>query len=215
MNIEPLPKLIKLGDLVNIIQRYYNIAENIYINDLNAIEMIKFLLSLFETKLKLIDYKPANIEYVSTTWTNLWPNEFGTMCWSPKDYKKAINLPFSQQSHIVCQFDTRTPTSWDRNIKIDNIYKICQSFSEIYNIGDRELPFVKNCNKFSLSEKYDLLSTAKAYIGINSGLSHLSLMTNTKTYILYETNNPWFFYPNSSNILQVDDFINFHLESIK
>lgn len=208
MIISPASKLTKLGDLVNILQQYHDKSEYIYTDDVFAQEMIEFLLTLFDTKLVLLRNKPDNYLEVETTWTNDSNyKKFGTMIWSPVSYKKSINLPL-QKKHIVCQFDCRTKVSWNRTISSKNIFTICKSIGEIYNIGDNHIDGTINCTNFSLSEKYELLSTSSFYIGINSGLSHLALMTNSNVFILYEhPNNPWFFYPDDSNILEINKFL--------
>lgn len=203
MNIQPFPKLTHLGDLVNIIQHYCTIADYIYTDDLQAREMIEFLLSLLDVKLKSCQTKPNQIEFVAPTWTFSQPNEFGTMFWHPRSYKKSTNLPQKQDSHIVCQFDARANV---QTITEEDIFNICKTIGVIHNIGDRKFEFTINHNQCSLNEKYQLLNSAHAYIGIDSGLSHLALMSNTPTYILYKKNNPWFFYPDEAITIECENF---------
>lgn len=201
MNI--CPTLTHLGDLVNIVQQYHNKADYIYTKHVKAQVILDFLLPLFDGTLKRSAKPFKAFEYVTTTWFAPWPNEFGTMCWCPLSYKKAINLPETHGSHVVYQFDARSPVPWTKTIPATDIKAIGHIVGPAYNIGDNDIPGSINCTQYSLQDKFKLLSTAKLYIGIGSGLSHLALMTNTPTYITYEgNNNPWFFFPDDATIIE-------------
>jgi hypothetical protein len=197
VNIKP-PVNSGLGSLVNILQQYHDVSEVIYTDDLNDRHTIYFLLNLFEGKLKQSNAKPDNLKCVVPTWQIDAPNAFGTSIWSSKSYKKAVGLPQIKNTHVVCDFD---------RISDDSIKSICKSAKKIYNIGNRKANHTEDCSSESLSVKYKLLSTACAYIGTDGGMSHLALMTNTPTCIIYNEQNPWFFYPDNANIANLKTFI--------
>lgn len=210
MNIIPHSKLSKLGDLVNILQHHHE-CDFIYSDNDSVREMLTFLIPLFNSKIKLSETKFDVFQTALTSWTCEWPNKYGTLYWNPRSYLKAKDLPEKQEKHIVCQFDTRTAVSWNRTLSNKHIKNIIARFKP-YNIGDRSFDGAINCTNYSLAEKWNLLKTASVYIGINSGLSHLALMSNAKTFILYEEqNNPWFFYPNDALIMSAEEFINSYL----
>ena len=162
--------------------------------------MIKDLLTLFDTNLtlsetpfELSDFQIVKADWMCSTW-----KENMTLEWVRTPYVKARFLP-KQKSHIAVQFDARCNVPWKKTISDKYIQMIAEEFDDfkIVNIGDREFEFFENKTKIGLLDKFEIIASSQRYIGIDSGLSHLALMTNTDVNILYEgkENQPWLFYP--------------------
>jgi len=198
---------VDLASVTNIIQRYNDEADFIYSDNIEEQNLIEFLLNLIDSKLKLIKNKPVLFQEVKATWDYDFPNDFGTIFWNPKSYKKSFDLPKKQESHIVCQFDIGHENYCKNLISNKNISYIVKTLGHIYNIGENDIEGTINCTQISLQDKWELLKNAKNFIGTNGGLSHLSLMTNVNTFIVFEKqNNPWFFFPDNANIIEIQNF---------
>lgn len=199
MIITPL-KHAHLGDLVNILQIYPNV-EQICFNGLcpcgckqDTFVLLNQLVSLFEKEIKVSDKVPENAKKVYPIWSQDFKHFSGTLCYYNKPYVKAKNLP-NKKDHIACQFDYRSKyTPWFKGVfdlsPIINRYK-----KKLINIGDQKIEGIQNCIDLDLKEKFDILASSNMYIGIDSGLSHLALMTNSSCFICHENKCPWFFYP--------------------
>jgi hypothetical protein len=190
-----------LGDLINILQR--NKTKAIYVPD-EAKPMLEFLLSLFPNP-------PAITDIIGTpvlpTWTQDVKNPTGTLVWYRPPYVKAVNLPKQRRRHVACQFDARSKPWWTKTIPDDMIRELASRHQGMINIGDRIFDFMENRVDASLQEKFEIIATARFYVGIDSGLSHLALMTNTPTYIVYQKHCPWFFYPDGTTFVNRVDQI--------
>lgn len=202
-----IPPNYHLGDIINILQKYKS-ANYVYCKQkeeknkfykyrINSnCDIVKFLLSKLPFKMKICDDSYEGM-VVHPNWSQKIPNDTKTRVWIRLPYEKMINLNEKKSEHIACQFDLRSFPPWPKRIQETNIKLIHKFFGcKLINIGDRNFSFLKNKTNVSLEEKLDIISTARFYIGIDSGLSHMSLMTNTKTYIVHPENFcPWFFYP--------------------
>lgn len=186
-----------LGDIINIVQQVH--CRSVLLPNLYCIfgrrcpccgidsgAMMRDILSLLDTSVKYAE---------SQKFISLSPCWIKTHRPSPYDwvYAKARKLPQRAQ-HVVCQFDKRSkgnkvPTDINKYVKANMI-----------NIGDTELPCINKIN-IDLLEKFALIASAKEYIGIDSGLTHLALMTNTPITVIHPRS--WQasrFYPKSNQL---------------
>ena len=124
MNIIPNLSFVDLASVTNIIQRYNDEADFIYSDNIEEQNLIEFLLNLIDSKLKLIKNKPVLFQEVKATWDYDFPNDFGTIFWNPKSYKKSFDLPKKQESHIVCQFDIGHENYCKNLISNKNIFNV-------------------------------------------------------------------------------------------
>lgn len=202
MKISLYKNHVHLGDTINNLQRHI-FATEVYMPkfcrccDTDLLSMIRFLVTLLPQPPKISDNAADSIE-VKPSWVQKMPNDSGTNQWYREPYVKAKKLPATQQPHIACQFDARSRGyTWPKTITQENIQKLADIFGgRLINIGDRPINGAKNEVGISLEQKFDIISSAAAYVGIDSGLSHLALMTNAPVYIVYqEPYRPWFFYP--------------------
>jgi hypothetical protein len=203
MKIAISNKTNKLGDIVIILQYYHDLSNGIYVEKLTAKNTLRFILKLINKDIEILENKDNTTE-VFPSWTCSYPNEFGTMIWKNKEYKKAIDLPTQQQNFLTISLSARTKVPWQTTLFENTIQEINKYFKwiKVYNLGDEELTNTINCTNFSIEEKFNLLKNAAVHVGINNGMSHLSLMTNSNTYILYEKgNSPWFYFPRNANVL--------------
>jgi len=210
MNITPLNN--HLGDLVHVLQVWQNDAEFIYVDPKpcpccgqKAQETIQFILNLMgNPRLKLSTTKLDDQLLVIPTWRKEAP-DIPIHRWRRTSYTKAINLPTHRTNKVVCQFDARSTPHWNKNVSNEIIREIVRLFKgRLVNIGDNIILGTQNMTRSSLSEKWEVLASAKYYIGIDSGMSHLALMTNTPVMIMYSDMLPWLFYPDCGIIFAKD-----------
>ncbi len=169
-----------LGDIINIIQQIHHKALNTGIHfvfgrkcpccNVNSGNMMKTILSLLDTPVKYgINQK---FIIISPSWTKI--HSANIYDWK---YAKAKKLP-KKGDHIVCQFDQRSVG----NKTPKNILDFVKP--NMINIGDRKLPCM-NQNELGLIEKFNILASASKYIGIDSGLTHLALMTEVPIVLVH------------------------------
>lgn len=209
MNIK-IHKNLHLGDIINVIQSNLD-SEEIICKDRcvccnsDSYEMASFIADLLGIKNKIKKNSVNNYNLKMPTWVQDIPNKMETISWYSKPYKKAININYKKNNSIVCQFDFRS----GKNKDIPNLFKnkIIQSFkSKLVNIGDNPHLDIINLNGYDLKTKWEAICKAKCYIGIDSGLSHLALMSNTPVYIVYKNHYcPWFFYPENTRFFNQPD----------
>jgi hypothetical protein len=193
-------KYAHLGDLINILQIHAD-SEQICIDKIcpcgceqNTFDLLTDVVSFFDRNIEVHPIILPNAVKVYPIWAQNLKNPSGTLRYYNKPYVKAKELPL-QQNHIACQFDYRSKnTPWFKGIS--DLSQIIKRFKKkLVNIGDKHIEGIKNCVDYTLKEKFHILASSSMYIGIDSGLSHLALMTNTKCYICHENRCPWFFYP--------------------
>lgn len=136
---------------------------------------------------------PETYEQVTPMWVKSHiPTPYDSL-----PYVKAKNLPMTSD-HIVCQFDSRS--------KGDKVPKDVTKYitENMINLGDNKLPCI-NKIELTLLEKFYLIASAKSYIGIDSGLTHLALMTNTPITLMHPKNwNAKKYYPETNQITYVE-----------
>jgi hypothetical protein len=202
-----------LGDLINILQ--FNKADYIYVQhqcsccgqDLRV--MVKTLLNFMGNKVRVVDEPIGDVVDVKPTYAQEFENKhgswskLGTFIWQRTPYKK-IKLDVVKENYVACQFDHRSNPPWPKGItehKIQALTKIVKL--PLVNIGDKHRISMLNRTEVSLEEKTKIIAKAKAYVGIDSGLTHVALMTETPTYVVYEFPYcPWFFYPDGPIFVQ-------------
>lgn len=190
MKIIPHKKTSHLGDLINILQTQD--ADEI-VAESSTEEMLTFLMSVFPNGPK-ITHDTIEAKTVKPSWSKELPDRTESNVWFRGPYKKT-NTKNQKKSHIACQFDARSFPPWPKSIK--NTHKLLELFpNRLVNIGDKTIEGMKNKTECSLSEKFEILNSATAYIGIDSGLTHLALMTDVPVYVVHpEKYCPWIFYP--------------------
>jgi len=153
--------------------------------------MIQDILSLLDTQIKFISWKPGKYDVVAPVWAPTHKsNRYDQL-----PYVKAQDLPKSGK-HIVCQFDARS--KGDKLPSEESIRQIVTK--DMINVGDR-LWDCDNRTGLSLLDKFKIIASAKKYIGVDSGLTHLALMTNVPMVVLHkESWDAPFFYPKGQDI---------------
>ncbi len=177
-----------LGDVINIIQQihhksidipgFYSIFSNIKCCPccgVNTGGMMKKIVGLLDTKLTFTTATPKTYDILTPKWVLAHaPTPYDDL-----PYAKAKNLP-PKRNYVVCQFDARS-----RGEKIPGRNKIQKLINnQMINIGDKRLPCI-NKTDLGLLEKFRLIASAKSYIGIDSGLTHLALMTDTPIVLVH------------------------------
>lgn len=208
MIITPI-KHVHLGDLINILQTYPQATEVCYQGACacgcgqSTFDLLKQLAPLFSPTLLVNNFIPKNAMPVVPTWVQKTNTPAGTLFWRKTPYRKISTLPESKGKHIACQFDYRSKnTPWFKGVR--DLSPILQTYGDrLINIGDNHINGIRNHLKLNVLEKLEIIATAKMYIGIDSGLSHLALMTNTNSYICHEDRCPWFFYPKGVRFINV------------
>ena len=179
-----------LGDLINVIQQvhhralshpglHFMFSKHCPCCGIDSGKMVQELLSLLDTPVKY--GKSKNFILMSPAWTKQHKA-------TPYDWKyaKAKNLP-KQGEHVVYQFDKRS-----KGNKVPaNVFDFVKP--DMINIGER--------SKLDLLEKFHILASAKSYIGIDSGISHLALMTETPILVIHPKSwNASRYYPQSNQL---------------
>ena len=120
------------------------------------------------------------------------------------DYVKAVKLP-QKDSYISVQIDSRS-----QGKKIPHwAKKAIHSLEKVINIGDRPLK-CKNKTKVNLQNKFDIIASSRYYVGIDSGLTHLALMTNTPIILIHPQGwDARKFYPDTKQITYVTTYSDF------
>jgi len=175
------PTHYHLGDIVNVVQQVHHRA--IAVPGLHFIssrpcpccgvdsgEMAKNVLSLLGTSVKYESSK--NFISVSPAWVKGHKKTI-----YDGKYAKAKELP-ERGDHVVCQFDKRSRGEKIPNNVIDFVK------SDMINIGDNKLPCI-NKTELDLRAKFRMLASAKLYVGVDSGLTHLALMTETPILLIH------------------------------
>lgn len=192
------PKNKHLGDLISIIQRDghmydYILTDNCMCCGRNTEGMIRDIITMLSIPIKPTRKIVGDVAMVSPRWCNLLHET--------TSYRRADNLP-ECLGHVACQFDARTKTPWTKTISPEFIALLGGSV----NLGDQTRKGFDNRTDISLREKFKAIASARFYFGIDSGLTHLALMTNTPVFILHTSGcKPWFFYPEDANITFVLD----------
>lgn len=191
-----------LGDLVNIYQQCAALSDTTLYSETicpccqnSAADVFKFLTGLNPAvKFGKLGGKPIEM---NPWWFKDWQGQ-------KTDYIKALQLP-SKGSHIAVQIDSRSkgqkiPIWASRAVKLLN---------KAINVGDRPLK-CKNKNKVDLATKFEIIASARYYVGIDSGLTHLALMTNTPIILIHPPE--WDvsrFYPDTPQIVKVSNYKDF------
>jgi hypothetical protein len=130
-------------------------------------------------------------------WFKEWSGE---IC----QYVKALQLP-PKDSHIAVQIDSRS-----KGKKIPHwASKSIQFLKRAINVGDRPLR-CRNKIKVDLRTKFDIIASARYYVGIDSGLTHLALMTDTPIVLIHpEDWDVKRFYPDTDQITSVTKYRDF------
>lgn len=193
-------KYAHLGDLVNILQIYPDAKQICFEGTCpcgckqDVLFLLRQLVSLFKKEIKVAAEVPESAQQVYPIWAQDFKDSSGTLRYFNGPYEKAKNLP-NKKDYIACQFDYRSKsTPWFKGI-FDLSPIISRYKKKLINIGDQKIDGIQNCTDLSLKEKFEIIASSKMYIGIDSGLSHLALMTNTNCFICHENRCPWFFYP--------------------
>jgi hypothetical protein len=188
-----------LGDVINVVQQLHNrsLKEQRFYRMFSHKDcpccgvqtgaMIKDIISLLETKIMFSKQRSKKYEVCLPSWIK------GR--WDGLTYAKAKNLP-SREQHVVCQFDKRSHGN-----KVPDHDKLLKMIApEMTNIGDSELPCV-DFRRVSLLEKFNLIASASLYIGVDSGLTHLALLTETPIVCVHPpTWNARRYYPEAKQI---------------
>jgi Glycosyltransferase family 9 (heptosyltransferase) len=187
------PSAFHLGDIINIIQQYhlrsledndiYNISSN-HICDcgcnINTGKVIHAILSLLDTRINYSSDKLENRNIIEAT--PFWFKKHESSIYDSKPYAKG-KIESRRRNYVVCQFDANSARTRKEPDSM-TVTKILRKFNNLVNIGNKELRINNACDT-NLKEKFDLIANAQFYIGIDSGLTHLALMTNTPIFVIH------------------------------
>jgi len=199
MKIQPHKNTSHLGDLINILHTQKNVKE--ICSEISEVQiMLNFLTSIFPNPIKYTKDTIGSI-IVKPSWSKDLPDRTESNIWFRGPYLKISKK--TTKNHIACQFDARSFPPWTKTIKKENVFKISKFFQKkLINIGDKKIEGIENKTNISLDEKFEIINSASGYIGIDSGLSHLSLMTQTPVYIVHDDQYcPWIFYPEGAEFI--------------
>lgn len=186
------PNRYHLGDLIAIFQKCLK-KRNTYLYSShicnccgNSVQnCLQEINSLFVEKICLINVKKID-GLINPPWQNYEINH---------PYIKSFKAKNNQQkNYITYQFDSRSTPK--RRIKtISNLEKsLLDSNQNLVHVGE---------NDMGLIEKFNLINNSKIFIGIDSGITHLALLTNTPICVIFTEgaeNNPKKFYPDTEQI---------------
>lgn len=191
------PTHYHLGDIINVVQQVHHRALDRpglhFLSSkpcpccgIDSGQMVREVLSLLDTPVRY----GTGQNFISVS--PMWIKRHKPTPYDGK-YAKAKELP-DRGEHVVCQFDQRSqgnkvPANYLDFIKADWI-----------NIGDQQLPCI-NKTELDLLAKFRILASAKSYVGIDSGITHLALMTETPILVIHPKSwDASRFYPRSSQL---------------
>jgi hypothetical protein len=150
---------------------------------------------------------------VDTDWTQ---SGKPVQIWNRRLYERPPAKP-KQQNYIACQFDARTNTPWKKTVEPETVSLISNINETIYNIGDKSHPGLVDKTKLVLADKFEIISSARAYIGIDSGLTHMALMSHCPVIVILHRSQikPWYFYPDDPRIVFIDADSKVDLSALK
>lgn len=199
----PAKNRYHLGDLINISQQCFRMGDCVLCGTQfcdccgNSVEnTLLQILQLVDSNVRYVKHSNSAKELLPTWSTSLYPNH------DRFQYLKS-NLCSKKDTYVSYQFDARS-TPRNRRKTIENSEKIVlvSSGLNLIDIGEN--------SNLSIREKFDIVNKSVAYVGIDSGVSHLALMTNVPIYIVHpkgEINNPYLFYPETEQIKFFDNMM--------
>lgn len=204
------PPAFHLGDIINIIQQYH--LRSLEDKDVYGVfsdhvctcgcktdtqEVIKTILSILDSRIHYMTEKPESQDIITAT--PAWFKGHTPSVHDVKPYAKAKNLPADYKNYVVCQFDVSS-SKHQKEVDSMTVTKILKKFNNIINIGNKKIE-TTNMGDKTLKEKFDLIANAQLYIGLDSGLTHLALMTNTPVFVMHPLDwSAHKYYPKSKQI---------------
>lgn len=191
-----------LGDVINVVQQAHHYSNRSGEYRMfsrgpcpccggDTEKMLQQIISLLDTNLKFSKKSSPNAEVFTPAWVK--PHKRNP--WDRLPYVKAKRMP-ATRTHVVCQFDGRSRgdkvPAWNQIVKLIK--------PKWFNIGDRAIP-CQDKTELDLIAKFRLIASAKLYVGIDSGLTHLALMTNTPILLVHPAGwDARRFYPETDQI---------------
>ena len=202
------PARYHLGDLINIIQQCVKMKKailgsthtcNCCGND--VYDSIVQLLSLLQSNTIAIKENLHPSQTICPSWSR---KSFGLPPIKNPDYNKsfmAIDQSSKTSDFFTYQFDARSNAKM-KSIDQSEKSRLLESGLNFVDVGEGQSNIIK---------KFDLINRSVAYIGIDSGMTHLALMTNTPIYLIHpKAYDPLLFYPTTTQISayhQMEDIV--------
>ncbi len=141
-------------------------------------ESLKEVLGLIDTPIRYLPSGPENSRTISPHWVK-WAKQN-----PPQRYVKARNLPTQREDYITIQTNSRS--TLDKGLFPEEDVRLVEVIQphRVINLSDQEIPNTTFLGDASLREKLEVIAKAKAHIGVNSGMIHLALMTNTPIVLI-------------------------------
>jgi len=162
-----------LGDLINIIQRLK--FDEIFTSDYcpccgNSVEKtVSDLLTILKLPIKLSNNnKNSNIVFPS--WNN------SNVSWIKEPYIKP-HIIINKKNLISYQFDARSNRE-NKELKINDKKKFELKFPDAIDLGEK--------SGLSIIDKFEKICASHIYVGIDSGVTHLAMMTNTTCFVIHK-----------------------------
>jgi hypothetical protein len=202
MKITTFPQHQHLGDLVSIVNKMGDVADSIHLTQTcsccqnHPLPIVTMLIKALGCNMKVSTVPDIDAIKVCPTWCE--GVERYVYYWQP--YKK-ITEKRETENYIACQFDARCSTPWPKTVPDRHIAMLPKLGKKLVNIGDRSFDGFDNRTGLSIEEKFEVIKKASGYVGIDSGLTHLALLTDIQVIVLYEHPwKPWYYYPEDPQI---------------
>ena len=194
-----------LGDIISIIQNNLN-ADFFYAhseclccgNDCR--ECAKQVLELLGMSHKLTDDDSDAIKGTET-----WEDKN----WDHSQYLKAKITNSQKENYLAYQFDARSSyRKLPYKKEIDSF--LSQFEGNLVDVGES--------SKLNIKEKFEIVDCAFCYIGVDSGITHLALMSTTPIIVMQNKEHPrQIFYPYSNQLKFFTNHVDVleHIKSLK
>lgn len=193
-----------LGDVISIIQNNLD-ADFFYAHSSclccgnDCRECAKQVLDLLGMHHKLTDDAMGAVKGRET-----WENK----SWDHSVYMKAIKKS-KKENYLAYQFDVRS--SYRKRPPQKEIDSFLSQFKgSLIDVGES--------SKLNIKEKFDVVDRAFCYVGADSGITHLALMSTTPIIVMQNEEHPrQLFYPYSNQIKFLNNHIDVleHIKSLK
>ncbi len=162
-------------------EAYPDQEHQIYCEQPKVIKTLREVLNLFDTKVVCLEQLPKDDVPLIQPKLN-WSDLSGT---ERILYKKAKDLPVKKKNQITVQVSSRCHHSLEIKPNEFNFRVLPKlpAHAEIINLGDDNLPGTRDMGKATIREKLDLIAQSQVHLSINSGTTHLALLTNTHVVV--------------------------------
>ena len=176
-----------LGDIIGIIQNHLD-AEQFYAHSTciccgnDCLDCTRQILELLNIENKLTKNSKNAIKGEV-----IWFNKK----WDYSSYSK-IKIKSKKENYYCYQFDARS--SYHKLPSKEQLDNFLKNFpGDLIDVGEK--------SKLNVKEKFNIINNSISYIGVDSGVTHLAMMSNTPTFVFQNEKHPrQFSYPKTTQI---------------